>query len=117
MSQLYATSCKPSASRPHPSFDPLQAPIFTRDRQDDPIVYTALLAEADYLISDDRDIVPDRREHHYEHDGHHLLAVTFNRFLAAHFEPTDLDWAAIDGHWLRRAYADPLQRTEDPPNV
>ena len=93
-----------------PPFDPPQAPILTRDRQDDPIVYTALLAEADYLISDDRDIVPDRREHHYEHEGHHVLAVTFNRFLAIHFEPTNLDWAVIDGGWLRHAYDDPLHR-------
>jgi predicted nucleic acid-binding protein len=90
-----------------PPFDPRQAPILTRDRQDDPIVYTALIADADYLISDDRDIVPDRREHHYEHDRHHVLAVTFNHFLAIHFDPTNLDWAAIDGRWLRHAYDDP----------
>jgi predicted nucleic acid-binding protein len=89
-----------------PAFDPTQAPVLTRDRQDDPIVYTALLADAEYLISDDRDIVPDRHECHYEHEGHHVLAVTFNRFLAAHFEPTNLDWAAIDGRWLRHAYTD-----------
>jgi predicted nucleic acid-binding protein len=96
-----------------PPFDPLQAPILTRDRQDDPIVYTALLAEADYLISDDRDIVPDRHEHHYEHEDHHVLAVTFNRFLAAYFEPIDLDWAAIDGRWLQHAYT-AHHRAEDP---
>jgi hypothetical protein len=89
-----------------PPFDPVETPILTRDRRDDPIVYTALLAGADYLISDDLDIVPDRHEHHYEHAGHHVLAVTFSSFLAAYFEPTDLDWAAIDGRWLRHAYPD-----------
>jgi predicted nucleic acid-binding protein len=89
-----------------PPFDPAQAPTLTRDRQDDPILYTALLGEADYLISDDRDIVPDRHEHHYEHEGHHVLAVTFNRFLTAYFEPANLDWSAVDGRWLRHAYPD-----------
>jgi predicted nucleic acid-binding protein len=93
-----------------PPFDAAQAPPFTRDHRDDPIVYTALLAGADYLISDDLDIVPDRREHHYEHDGAQVLAVTFNRFLAAFFEPADLDWGAIDGRWLRHAYPDPAHR-------
>lgn len=93
-----------------PPFNPAQAPTLTRDPHDDPIVYPALLARADYLISDDRDIVPDRHEHHYEHEGHHVLAVTFNRFLAAYFEPTDLDWSAIDGRWLRLAYPDPPHR-------
>lgn len=94
-----------------PPFDPAQAPILTRDRRDDPIVYTALLAGANYLISDDHDIVPDGHEHHYEHDQHHVLALTFSRFLAVYFQPTDLDWSAIDGHWLRHAYQDPLHRT------
>ncbi len=87
-----------------PPFDTAQAPAFTGDRRDDPIVYTALLGGADYLISDDLDIVPDRHEHHYEHEGHDVLAVTFGRFLAAYFEPTGLDWGAIDGRWLRYVY-------------
>jgi hypothetical protein len=34
------------------SFNPEDPPPFTRDRKDDPIVYTALLSRADYLISD-----------------------------------------------------------------
>ncbi len=93
-----------------PPFEPDQAPVLTRDRQDDPIVYTALLAEADYLISDDRDIVPDGHEHHYERAHQRVLAVTFNRFLTTYFQPTDLDWSAIDGRWLRHAYQSPHRR-------
>ncbi len=89
-----------------PPFDIAQAPQFTRDRKDDPIVYTALLGRADYLISDDHDIVLDGSEHVYEHDEHQVLAVTFNRFVTTYFEPTDLDWSAIDGHWLRHAFND-----------
>jgi hypothetical protein len=49
--------------------------LSARDREHDPIVYTALPAEADYLIGDDRDVVPDRREQHYEHEGHQLAAA------------------------------------------
>ena len=88
-----------------PSFNPEDSPPFTRDRKDDPIVYTALLGKADYLISDDHDIVPDGSEHAYEYDEHQVLAVTFNRFITTYFEPTDLDWSAIDGRWLRHAFA------------
>jgi predicted nucleic acid-binding protein len=87
-----------------PTFNPEDTPSFTRDRKDNPIVYTALLGEADYLISDDHDIVPDSSEHAYEYDEHQVLAVTFNRFVTTYFEPLDLDWSAIDGHWLRHAF-------------
>ena len=45
-------------------FDAATAPAPTRDPADDAIVYTALLADADFLISDDRDIVPDGDERH-----------------------------------------------------
>jgi len=87
-----------------PSFNPEDSPSFTRDRKDDPIVYTALLGHADYLISDDHDIVPNGNEHSYEHDEHQVIAVTFHRFITTHFEPPDLDWSAIDGRWLRHAF-------------
>jgi predicted nucleic acid-binding protein len=89
-----------------PPFETAQTPVLTRDRRDDPIVYTALLADADYLVSDDRDIVPNGHEQHYEHDKHHVLAVTFNQLLSNHFEPANLDWGAIDGRWLPHAYPD-----------
>lgn len=85
-------------------FEIADTPSLTRDRKDGPIVYTALRTDADYLVSDDRDIVPDGNEHHYEHGGHDVLAVTFNRLLTSHFEPTDLHWGEIDGRWLAHAY-------------
>lgn len=80
---------------------PEDSPSFTRDRKDDPIVYTALLGRADYLISDDHDIVPGGSEQAYEYDEHQVLAVTFNRFITTCFEPLDLNWSAIDGRWLQ----------------
>ena len=95
------------------SFNREDTPSLTRDRKDDPIVYTALLSCADYLISDDRDIVPDGSEQAYEHDEHQVLAVTFNRFVTTYFEPADLDWGAIDGRWLRYAFEDPGGRPHD----
>lgn len=94
-----------------PPFNPRDIPLLTRDRKDDPIVYTALIGRADYIISDDRDIVPDRQEQEYQHGQHRVLAVTFNRFVSTHFEPDDLDWSTIDGRWLRHAFDDPTRRT------
>lgn len=94
-----------------PPFEIALAPQLTRDRKDDPIVYAALLGHADYLISDDRDVVSDGSEHVYEHDEHRTLAVTFNRFVTTYFEPADLDWGAIDGRWLRHAFDDPAAGT------
>jgi predicted nucleic acid-binding protein len=94
-----------------PPFNPDEAPLLTRDRKDDPIVYTALVGRADYVISDDRDIVPDSQEQEYRHEQHRVLAVTFNRFISTYFEPDDLDWSAIDGRWLRHAFDDPTRRT------
>jgi hypothetical protein len=52
-----------------PPFEARTSPALTRDPEDDPIVYGALLADADYVIADDKDIVPDGIEHHYEHEG------------------------------------------------
>ncbi len=36
-----------------PAFDPADVPVLTADRKDDPILYTALVADADLLIADD----------------------------------------------------------------
>jgi hypothetical protein len=35
-------------------------PMTEADRKDDPILYTALIADADLLIADDKHLVPDR---------------------------------------------------------
>lgn len=71
-------------------------PTLTPDKKDDPIVYGALLADADYLISDDRHIVPDQNEHTYGHEAHRTLAVTFNRFAQTYMRPQPFDWDGVD---------------------
>jgi predicted nucleic acid-binding protein len=78
-------------------------PLFTRDRTDDPIVYTALLGEADLLISDDRDIVPDGAEPTYEHEDRSVRAVTFGYMMREALH--DIDLEGIDGGALAQAYA------------
>jgi predicted nucleic acid-binding protein len=88
-----------------PPFEASRAPALTRDPEDDPVVYTALLADADYLISDDPDIVPDRGERRYEHGSHSVTAMTFHQLMTTHFDPADVDFDEIDGSWLGVAYA------------
>lgn len=82
---------------------PMIFPALTRDPQDDPIVYGALLADCDFLISDDKDIVPNRLEREYEYGEHRLRAVTFGKFIEDVFEPTDFPWREVDGAWLHEA--------------
>ena len=86
-----------------PPFDPAEAPALTRDPEDDPIVYGALLAGCDVLVSDDRDIVPDGISRDYEHAEHRLRATTFWKFVHDCFEPPDFPWSQVDGAWLREA--------------
>jgi predicted nucleic acid-binding protein len=87
-----------------PPFDPASVPALTRDPEDDPIVYGALLAGCDVLVSDDKDIVPDRVEQEYEHAGHRLRAVRLGRFIDEVFEPTDFPWRQVQGAWLHQAF-------------
>lgn len=88
-----------------PPFEARTSPALTRDPEDDPIVYGALLADADFVISDDRHIVPDGIEHHYEHEGRSLTAMTFARMMERFFHPADIDFDEIDGAWLAVAYS------------
>ncbi len=90
-----------------PPFDAAEAPALTRDPEDDPIVYGALLAGCDVLVSDDHDIVPDGISHEYEHGEHRLRAVTFRGFVHHCFEPVDFRWSRVDGAWLREAFRQP----------
>lgn len=90
-----------------PPFDPAEAPALTRDPADDPIVYGALLAGCDILVSDDRDIVPDGVACDYEHAEHRLRAVTFWEFVHGVFEPLDFPWSQVDGAWLQEAFRRP----------
>jgi hypothetical protein len=86
-----------------PPFDPRLAPALTRDPDDDPIVLGALLSDADYLISDDKHVVPNRESHEYEHGDSRIAAVTFDYFVTNIFE--DVDWDGIDGTLLAGAFA------------
>lgn len=84
-----------------PPFPPEQIPAFTSDPDDDPIVYGALQADADYLISDDKHIVPHKEPREYEHEDRRLLAVPFG-YLVSDLMP-DIDWEEIDGGLLAEA--------------
>jgi hypothetical protein len=89
-----------------PPFPPDQIPAFTSDPDDDAIVFGALLADADYLVSDDRKhVVPDAEPREYDHEDHRLLAVTFD-YLVSNLMPA-IDWEAIDGALLAEALAAP----------
>lgn len=81
-----------------PPFDQGAVPALTRDRKDDGILYTALLGDADLLVSDDKHLVPDRHEHHWEHDGNIVVAVTFDTLVSERFDAANL--SEIDGSWL-----------------
>lgn len=94
-----------------PPFDPRSAPALTRDPADDPIVLGALLGGADYLISDDKDIVPDRESQVYEHDDRRTLAVTFDYFVTNLID--DVEWDSIEGWLASEAFA-PKTLEEDP---
>lgn len=87
-----------------PPFDPAETPTLTRDRKDDPILYTALLADADLLISDDKDLVPNRRSHIWKHHDRSVMAVTFHELVIGHLEPQGTSLHEIDGTWLEYAY-------------
>ena len=89
-----------------PPAAPDQIPAFTSDPDDDPIVFGALLAGVNYLVSDDRKhLVPGGEPHEYEHEDHRLLAVTFG-YLVSELMPA-IDWDEMDGAVLAEALAAP----------
>jgi len=77
-------------------------PTLTQDRKDDAILYTALVGDADLLISDDKHLVPDRHEHLWEHDGRVAVAITFDTLMNERLDTANL--GAIDGSWLAFAH-------------
>jgi predicted nucleic acid-binding protein len=88
-----------------PPFADSAVPALTADPKDDPILYTALVADADLLISSDKHLVPDRREELWEHEAGTVLALTFETLLADRL--SEVDWDGIDGSWLALAYDQP----------
>jgi predicted nucleic acid-binding protein len=77
-------------------------PTLTQDPKDDAILYTALVGDADLLISDDRHLVPNRHEHLWEHDGRAVVAVTFDTLVNERLDAANL--SDIDGSWLAVAH-------------
>lgn len=75
-------------------FDPELIPAYTSDRNDDPVIHTALLADATWLIADDMKHICTQREGatDYQLPGtdRGVSAVTFSRFLD-HLSDIDLD--------------------------
>ncbi len=75
-------------------FDPEIIPAYTTDRNDDPVVHTALLADATWLIADDTKHICTQPESITEYrlpgTDRHVSAVTFSRFLD-HLVDVDLD--------------------------
>lgn len=75
-------------------FDPALIPAYTADRKDDPVIHTALLADATWLIADDTKHICTQPEGITEYrlpgTDRHVSAVTFSRFLD-HLADIDLD--------------------------
>jgi predicted nucleic acid-binding protein len=89
-------------------FDPVLIPHYTADRKDDPIVHTALLADATWLIADDRKhISTDTHgvtDYALPGSDHRVAAITFSRFLD---HLTDVDLDNIDPTLLADAFTPP----------
>lgn len=85
-----------------PPFDSASAPALTADPKDDPILYTALLANADLLISDDKHLVPDGHEVGWEHGDRRVVALRFHTLASERLD--EVDWEEIDGSWLTIAH-------------
>lgn len=75
-------------------FDPELIPSYTSDRKDDPVVHTALLADASWLIADDTKHICTQpggsTEYQLPGTDRRISAVTFGRFLE-HLSDIDLD--------------------------
>jgi predicted nucleic acid-binding protein len=85
-------------------FDPAAVPALTTDPDDDLIVWTALTARADLLVSDDKDIVPDDAEgaRFFEHGDRSVLAIRFGHLVRTQVD--SIDWQQIDGTLLPQLY-------------
>ena len=89
-------------------FDPELIPAYTADRKDDPVIHTALLADATWLIADDTKHISTQPEGITEYrlpgTDRRVSAVTFSRFLD-HLADVDLD--QVDPSLLEVAYRSP----------
>jgi predicted nucleic acid-binding protein len=89
-------------------FDPELIPAYTADRKDDPVIHTALLADAMWLIADDTKHISTQPEGITEYrlpgTDRRVSAVTFSSFLD-HLADVDLD--QVDPGLLEVAYRSP----------
>lgn len=92
-------------------FDPATIPHYTADRNDDPVVHTALLADATWLIADDRKHISTDPHGLTEYESpdsqRRVSAITFSHFLE---HLTDIDLDRVDPDLLAVAF-EPLHRT------
>jgi|HubBroStandDraft_1064217.scaffolds.fasta_scaffold336048_1 predicted nucleic acid-binding protein len=86
-------------------FDPELIPAYTHDRKDDPVIHTALLADASWLIADDTKHIstqPDgATEYQLPGTDRRVTAVTFSRFLD---RLSDVDLDQVDPSLLEVAF-------------
>jgi predicted nucleic acid-binding protein len=86
-------------------FDPELIPAYTSDRKDDPVVHTALLADASWLIADDTKHICTESggstEYQLPDTDRRISAVTFSRFLD---HLTDIDLDQVDPSLLEVAF-------------
>jgi predicted nucleic acid-binding protein len=86
-------------------FDPELIPAYTSDRKDDPVIHTALLADATWLIADDTKHICTQPEGATEYQlpdtDRRISAVTFSRFLD---HLTDVDLDRVDPSLLEVAF-------------
>jgi hypothetical protein len=86
-------------------FDPTQIPTYTTDRDEDPVIHTALLADGTWLISDDRKHIatnPDTTtEYQLPDSDRRISAITFSRFVE---HIIDINLAGIDPALIALAF-------------
>jgi predicted nucleic acid-binding protein len=86
-------------------FDPDTIPVYTADRKDDPVVHTALLADAIWLIADDKKHISTNpagiTEYRLLGSDRHVSALTFNSFLE---HLTDIDLGDVDPSLIQIAF-------------
>jgi predicted nucleic acid-binding protein len=86
-------------------FDPEQVPTYTADRKDDPVIHTALLADATWLIADDkRHISTDPTgitEYQLPGTAHRVSALTFSNFLD---QLSEVDLDEVDPSLIQSAF-------------
>jgi predicted nucleic acid-binding protein len=92
-----------------PDFDLDQVPTYTdeRDRDDDKVIHTALLARADFIVSDDRHISvdPTSATAYCEPSGDAVVnACRFDHFVENHVNSLHFELPSIDGSLLWLAY-------------